>query len=265
MRKPIIAGNWKLNKTIAEAVDFVEKLKPLVAGIDKVEIVVCPPFTALAKVSEATRGSNIKVGAQGSFWKESGAYTGEVAPGMLKEAGCDYVIIGHSERRGRFGKPEFSDELATVFGDNDATVNAKAKAAMPAGLIPIVCCGELLSERKAGQTDTLVANQIRAALADFTSEQVASLVLAYEPVWAIGTGEVCEADEANRVCGVIRETVSDAFDKSTAESVRIQYGGSVTPKNIAGLIAQLHLDGALVGGASLQPESLAEIVRAAGT
>ncbi len=263
MRTPILAGNWKMNKTIGEALALVEQLQPLVAGVTDVTIVVCPPFTALAKVADVVRGSNLKVGAQGVFWKEAGAYTGEVSPGMLRDAGCEYVIIGHSERRGRFGRPEFSASLACVFGDNDDTVNTKAQAALGAELTPIVCCGETLSERQAGRTDEIVAGQIAAALRELTAEQVAGLVLAYEPVWAIGTGEVCADDEANRVCGVARATVARQFGAATSDAVRIQYGGSASPKNFGGLIAQGHIDGALVGGASLQADSFAAMAQAA--
>lgn len=265
MRTPFIAGNWKMHKTIAEAVAFVDELKGMVGDITSVEIGVCPPFTALQATTHAAAGSNIRVGAQGMFWKEQGAYTGEISPVMLKDVGCKYVIIGHSERRGRFGVPEegMTEELLKVFGDTDASVNIKAKAALAHDLTPILCVGETLAERKAGRTDDVVKTQVRAALNGLSVREVACVVFAYEPVWAIGTGEVCEAHEANRVCSLIRETIAHVANPDVAEGVRVQYGGSVKPDNIAELIAKPHIDGALVGGASLKAESFAVIVRAA--
>jgi triosephosphate isomerase len=263
MRLPIIAGNWKMHKTIAEATALVEDLKPRIAGAGAT-VVVCPPYTALAAVKTAIAASAIHLGAQDVFWKESGAYTGQIAPGMLRDLGCEYVIIGHSETRGRFGVPEpgMDETVRAHFGESDATVNLKVKAALAAGLIPIVCCGELLSERKSGQTDSVVRGQIEQGLADLSPEQVAGLVIAYEPVWAIGTGEVCPPDEANRVCGVIRTAVRDLWGTGAAESVRIQYGGSVKPDNAAALLHQPEIDGALVGGACLKATDFAAVVTA---
>jgi triosephosphate isomerase len=265
MRTPIIAGNWKLHKTVGEAVSLVEALKPRVAGRSDVEVVVCPPYTALAATRAALEGAAIRLGAQDVFWKESGAYTGRVAPGMLRDVGCDYVIIGHSETRGRFGvpDPEMTPEILASFGENDATVNLKAKAALAHGLTPILCCGELLAERRDGRTDEVVRQQIGRGLEGLAPEQVGGLVLAYEPVWAIGTGEVCAPDEANRVCGVIRDQVRRQFGAPAAEAVRIQYGGSCKPENAADLLPQPEIDGALVGGASLKAEDFAAIVQAA--
>jgi triosephosphate isomerase len=264
VRTPIIAGNWKMHKTVAEAAELVTALAPQVAGIDGVEIVLCPPYTALAATHAALRGTRMQLGGQNVFWKESGAYTGHVAPGMLRDVGCAYVIIGHSETRGRFGVPEpgMTSEILAHFGESDATVNLKAKAALAASLVPIVCCGELLSERREGLTDEVVGAQIKRALADLPAEQVSRLVLAYEPVWAIGTGEVCASDEANRVCGVIRAVVRRQFGGAAADAVRIQYGGSVKPDNAADLLRQPEIDGALVGGASLKAGDFAAIVRA---
>jgi len=266
VRKPIIAGNWKMNGTAGEAKALIAALKPLVADRTDVEVVVCPPFTALAAAAEALRGSEITLGAQGMLWKDRGAYTGQIAPPMLTDAGCRCVILGHSEARGRFGAADadLTPELLTTFGESDATVNLKARAALAHGLTPIVCCGELLCERREGRTDAVVAAQIERGLAGIPAEQIASLVLAYEPVWAIGTGEVCAAEEADRVCGVIRARVRRLCGEEAASRVRIQYGGSVKPDNAAELLRCSEIDGALVGGASLKAEDFAAIVTAAG-
>jgi len=264
MRKPFIAGNWKMNKTIGEGVALVEELKPLVAGISDVDIAVCPSFVALAKIGEAIKGSNIMLGGQNTFWKESGAWTSQVSPQMLVDAGCQWVIIGHSETRGRFGTVD--EELSKVlsyFGEQDLTVNMKAKAAFASGLKPIIACGELLSEREAGKTDEVIVGQMKIDLEGFTKEQATQMVIAYEPVWAIGTGQVCDATEADRVCALIREVVSDMYGSDVAEAVRIQYGGSVNPANAAELLHKPNIDGALVGGASLKAADFAAIVKAA--
>jgi triosephosphate isomerase len=264
MRTPIIAGNWKLNKTSGEAFELANQVLQLVVGATA-EVVLCPPFTALHSVGRAIGSSPLRLGAQNVFWKESGAYTGQIAPGMLRDLGCDFVIIGHSETRGRFGVPEpgMDETVRAHFGESDATVNLKAKAALAAGLTPIVCCGELLAERRDGETDTVVSGQVTRGLAELSAEQVGGLVIAYEPVWAIGTGEVCASEEANRVCGVVRAAVRDGWGATAAETVRIQYGGSVKPDNAAELLKQPEIDGALVGGASLKAEDFAAIVRAA--
>ncbi|MCC6444184.1 MAG: triose-phosphate isomerase [Armatimonadetes bacterium] len=272
MRTPIIAGNWKMHKTVSQALELVEGLKPLVDGVKGVEVVVCPPYTALYPVRQSLAGSEIALGAQDIFWKDSydaagkptGAYTSRVAAEMLVEIGCKYVIIGHSETRGRFGKvePDMTEDLLKQFGETDASVNIKAKKAFEKGLIPIVCCGETLSEREAGQTDEVVSGQIERALDGLTADRAASIVIAYEPVWAIGTGETCDTPEANRVCSVIRGTVAALFPGS-AEKTRIQYGGSVKPDNAAELLSQPDIDGALVGGAALEAKSFAAIVKGA--
>lgn len=254
-----------MNRTASEATALIEALKPLVAAREDVDVVVGPPFTALSAAATALAGSRIALGAQGMFWKESGAYTGQISPGMLLDVGCRFVILGHSESRGRFGvaDAEMTPEVLGCFGESDATVNLKVRAALANGLTPVVCCGELLSERQAGRTDTVVAGQIERGLAGIAAEQVATLVLAYEPVWAIGTGEVCGDEEANRVCGHIRSVVRRLFGDGAAESVRIQYGGSVKPDNAAGLLISSEIDGALVGGASLKAEDFAAIIAAA--
>ncbi len=263
-RTPIIAGNWKMHKTVVEAVELANAVVNSTEGIEGVEIVLCPPFTALWPVRQAIADSNVKLGAQNVFWEIKGAWTSQIAPGMLSDVGCEYVIIGHSETRGRFGTVD--EELSKVlsyFGESDATINRKVKAAFAAGITPIVCCGEMLDERKAGQTDDVVRGQLKVDIAGLTPEQAAKIVIAYEPVWAIGTGEVCDSAEANRVCGVIRDMVHEMYGGQAAESVRIQYGGSVKPDNAADLLNQPEIDGALVGGASLKAEDFVSIIRGA--
>lgn len=242
----------------------MSELLPLIAGNTNVETVVCPPFPLLAKVEELIAGSGVSLGGQDVFWKEKGAYTGQTSAKMLLNAGAKYVIVGHSERRGRFGVPEpdFNEDILAHFGDNDTVVNRKTKAAIAAGLIPIVCVGETLAERKSGDTDSVIIGQVSIALREITGEQVAALVFAYEPVWAIGTGEVCASNEADRVCGVVRETVGRLFGASVAEAVRVQYGGSVKPDNAVELLSMPNIDGALVGGASLKASDFAAIVNA---
>jgi len=253
-----------MNKLIGEGIALANELKGLVAGIDDVDIAICPTFVSLASVGEAIKGSNITLGGQGTFWKESGAWTTQISPQMLLDAGCKWVIIGHSETRGRFGTVD--DELAKVlsyFGESDTTVNMKAKYAFAAGLTPIIACGELLAEREAGQTDQVIVGQMKIDLDGFTKEQAMKMVIAYEPVWAIGTGQVCDSDEADRVCGLIRTVVKDMYGDDIAEAVRIQYGGSVNDKNAAELLSKPNIDGALVGGAALKAESFATIIKAA--
>ena len=265
MRTPIIAGNWKLNKTISESTEFVASLQSLLDETSSVEVVLCPVFTALYATKTALGNSSIALAGQDMYWKESGAYTGEVSATLLKDAGANYVILGHSERRGRFGVPEpdLEGQAGNVFGDSDQSVNKKLVAALEAGLTPIVCVGETLAERQNGHTDAVVENQITMALSGIEPQKMKPVVFAYEPVWAIGTGETCEADEANRVCGVIRATLSSGFGDDIAQAARIQYGGSVKPENAAQLLSLEHIDGALVGGASLKAESFAAIVKAA--
>ena len=253
-----------MNKTIAEGVALVDELKPMVAGVQGVQIAVCPTFVALSSIGAAIKGSNITLGGQDTFWKSDGAWTRQIAPAMLVDAGCAWVIVGHSETRGRFGTVD--DELQSLldyFGEKDSTVNLKAKAAFAAGLTPIIACGELLSEREAGKTDEVITAQMKVDLAEFTPEQANKMVIAYEPVWAIGTGQVCDAAEADRVCGVIRGIVKNMYGQEAAEAVRIQYGGSVKPDNAAELLHKPNIDGALVGGASLKAADFAAIVKAA--
>lgn len=263
-RKPFIAGNWKMNKTVSEGIALVNELKGMAEGINDVDIAVCPTFVSLAKVGDAIKSSNIMLGAQDTFWKESGAWTRQIAPKMLLDVGCQWVIVGHSETRGRFGTVD--EELSKVlsyFGESDTTVNMKAKAAFAAGLTPIIACGELLSEREAGQTDQVIVGQMKICLNGFTKEQAMKMVIAYEPVWAIGTGEVCGADEADRVCGLIRGVVKDMYGADVADAVRIQYGGSVKPDNAVELMHKENIDGALVGGAALKASDFIGIIKGA--
>ncbi|MGL5316316.1 MAG: triose-phosphate isomerase, partial [Peptostreptococcaceae bacterium] len=234
MRKPIIAGNWKMNKTIAEAVDFVNEVKDQVNN-DKVEAVICAPFTILKDLKEATKGTNIKVAAQNMHFAESGAFTGEVSASMLQELGMDYVVIGHSERR-------------EYFNETDETCNKKVLKALEVGIDPILCCGETLEEREAGETKNVCKVQVEGALKDVSAEDLAKVVIAYEPVWAIGTGKTATSEDANDVIKYIREVVAGLYGDK-ANEVRIQYGGSVKPANVAEIMAQSDIDGALVGGA----------------
>jgi len=247
MRKPIIAGNWKMHKTIAETVALIKELAPLTAGT-AAEVVVCPPFTALAAAKAALAGTAIGLGAQDMHWEKQGAYTGEVSAPMLRDAGCDYVILGHSERR-------------QYFAETDETVNKKLHAAIAGGLIPIVCVGETLAEREAGATERVVDRQVRQGLAGLTAGQAAALVIAYEPVGAIGTGRTASAEDANAVCAFIRRLAAELFGQAAAGTMRIQYGGSVKADNIAELMGKTDIDGALVGGASLDAASFAKIVK----
>jgi triosephosphate isomerase len=265
MRVPLIAGNWKMHKTQREASTFVAEFVPLIEDLSRVEVALCPPFTALSATAEALRGSGIGLGAQDCFWEEQGAFTGQVAPKMLVEVGCKYVIIGHSERRGRFGRTpqDWTPQVRALFGDNDATVNRKVRAALAAGLTPIICMGETADERDRGETDVIVRRQLSGALQGVAADQAAGLVIAYEPVWAIGTGRTCEEGEANRVIKLIRDAVRASFGDTAAASIRIQYGGSVKPDNAAPILHQPEIDGALVGGASLKPADFAAIVAAA--
>lgn len=249
MRKPILAGNWKMNKTPAEAVEFVRALRPLVTKYENVETVVCVPFVALPGVADALRGGGkIGVGSQNMHWADSGAYTGEVSAAMLKGL-ADYVIIGHSERR-------------EYFAETDESVNKKIKAALAHGLTPIVCVGERLDQRERGETDWFVSGQVRAAFAGLSADDAAKIVVAYEPIWAIGTGKTATSAEANRMCGiVVRGTLAELYGEPVAQAIRIQYGGSANEKNIGELMNMPDIDGALIGGASLKLDGFSEMVR----
>ena len=244
---PLIAGNWKMYKTVHDAVYFVKELKPIVKDVSNVEIVIAPPFTAVHAAAEAARNTNIGVGAQNLYWEREGAFTGEVAAAMIKEAGAEYVIIGHSERR-------------RLFGESDAMVNRKVAAAIGAALTPIVCIGETLEERERDETFVVLDRQIKDGLDGFNAEQIADLVVAYEPVWAIGTGRTATAAQAGEAHAHIRKRLRQWFGGDAADRCHVIYGGSVKPDNIRELIAEPDVDGALVGGASLEVKSFADIV-----
>ncbi len=239
-RRKIIAGNWKMNKTPSEAVALVKELKPLVAT-DDTDVVFCVPAIDIIPVLEAAKGSNIEIGAENMYFEEKGAYTGEIAPNMLKDAGVTYVIIGHSERR-------------EYFAETDETVNKKIHAAFSNGLTPIICCGESLTQRKQGIYIEWIRMQIKIAFQGVTASQAAEAVIAYEPIWAIGTGETATADQAEEVCAAIRACIGELYDDATAEAIRIQYGGSVNAGNAAELFSKPDIDGGLVGGASLKAD-----------
>ena len=248
MRKPFIAGNWKMYKTIEEAVALVHDLRAALDGLVGCDVAVCPPFPALAAVRQALAGSTICLGAQNVYWEEQGAFTGEVSPRMLQGL-CDYVIIGHSERR-------------TLFGETDEMANKKLHAALAAGLKPILCVGENLQQNRAGETEAFVGGQVRAAFAGITADQARLITVAYEPIWAIGTGVPATGEGANAIIGgTVRGTLAGLFGDDVAQDIRIQYGGSVKPDNIAEFMAQPEVDGALVGGASLKAADFAGIVR----
>lgn len=248
MRKVIIAGNWKMHKTIGEAIDLVNLLKRSLYDIAEIEILVCPPFTALSDVHEVTLDTNIALGAQDCYWEKSGAFTGEIACAMLKDAGCAYVIIGHSERR-------------QFFGETNGTVNKKVKAALAEGLKPIVCVGEKLEERKAGKAFDVIRDHVENSLAGLSADEMRRIVIAYEPVWAIGTGVNATKEEAQEAHRYIRGLLAKMHGDEVAKAIRIQYGGSVKPENIKELISQEDVDGALVGGASLKADSFIAIVK----
>ena len=264
-RKKIIAGNWKMNKTVHEALTLVAELKAQLIEFEGSDIVVVPPFTALYPVGLILEDTNIDLGAQNIFWKASGAYTSQISGTMLIDVGVKYVIIGHSEPRGRFGVPEpdAPEDFYRYFGESDYTVNLKVLAALKSGLTPIICVGETLDERKAGNTDTVVRDQVIKSLNKVDTVTSSHIIFAYEPVWAIGTGEVCDATEADRVCGVIRDEIANQLGKEVAEAVRIQYGGSMKPDNAAELLSKENIDGGLIGGASLKAADFAAIVKAA--
>ena len=239
-RRRIIAGNWKMNKTPSEAKAFIEELKPLVAS-DSVDVVYCVPAIDIVPVVEAVKGTNVQVGAENMYFEEKGAFTGEISAEMLVDAGVKYVVIGHSERR-------------DYFKEDDALLNKKVKKAIEAGLTPILCCGESLEQREMGITLDWIRMQIKSDLAGVAASDVANLVIAYEPIWAIGTGKTATSDQAQEVCGAIRECIKEMYDEATAEAVRIQYGGSVNAANAAELFAKPDIDGGLVGGASLKAD-----------
>ncbi len=249
LRKAVIAGNWKMNKTPSEAKALLNEIAPLVKDAD-CEVVACVPYVDLTTAVEAVKGTNIKIGAENAHWEEKGAFTGEISTGMLKEVGAEYVVLGHSERR-------------QYFGETDETVNKRTKAVLKAGLKPIVCVGELLWERECNITEEVIARQIKLDFFDVTAEDMKNVVIAYEPVWAIGTGKTATADQAEEVCAFIRATLAKLYSQDVADGVTIQYGGSMNDANAAELLSKENVDGGLIGGASLVAEKFAAIVKAA--
>lgn len=247
MRRPIIAGNWKMNKTISEGVEFVKEIKHLGDDTD-VEVVVCVPFVALESIKKELEDSNVKLGAQNIHWEKSGAYTGEISPLMLKEIGVDYAIIGHSERR-------------EYFNETDETVNKKVKTSLSHDINPIMCVGETLEEREDGSAKEKIKTQITKGLEGISEEDMKNIVLAYEPIWAIGTGKTASSEDANEMIAYIRDIIKDKYDEEISEQVRIQYGGSVKPNNVTEIMNEPDIDGALVGGASLKKDDFTELVR----
>ncbi|WEV40460.1 triose-phosphate isomerase [Lactobacillus sp. ESL0681] len=247
MRTPIIAGNWKLHMNPAQTTEFVAGVKDQLPDSNKVEALICAPAVDLDALASAAKGSNLKVGAENAYFEDEGAFTGETSPKVLAEMGMDYCVIGHSERR-------------EYFHETDADINKKAKALFANHITPILCCGESLEKREANQQAEWVVGQIKAALKELSADQVSQLVIAYEPIWAIGTGKTASSDQAEEMCKTIRETVKDLYNEETAENVRIQYGGSVNPSNVKELMAKPNIDGGLVGGASLKPDSFLALV-----
>jgi triosephosphate isomerase len=250
MRKYIIAGNWKMNKTGAETIQLVNALAPRVANLNRVDVVICPPFTVLSQASAAIKNSNIGLGAQNMYWEDSGAFTGEISAAMLKNAGCQYVIIGHSERR-------------QFFGETNQTVNKKTQKALSAGLLPIVCVGELLEERQSGITEKVINSQMVEGLAGISSEDMKKVIIAYEPVWAIGTGVTATPEQAEAVHAFIRGLIEKLYNKNIAAGLRIQYGGSMKAENTEELLNQPDIDGGLIGGAALKADSFLGIIEIA--
>ncbi|MBS4537768.1 triose-phosphate isomerase [Clostridium sp. D2Q-11] len=247
MRRPIIAGNWKMNKTLSQSVDFIKEIKHLGDNTD-VEVVVCVPFISLDRVKKELEGTNVKLGSQNIHWEESGAYTGEVSPLMLKEIGIDYAIIGHSERR-------------QYFNETDETVNKKVKTSLNHGINPIICVGETLEEREENKAQDKVKTQVIKALKGVEENQMKDIVLAYEPIWAIGTGKTASSEDANEMISFIRNIIEDIYNEEISEEIRIQYGGSVKPANVTEIMNQPDIDGALVGGASLKKDDFTDLVR----
>jgi len=251
MRKPIIGGNWKMNRGIpSEAIAMLEKFIPLVKNINSVDIVVCPPFTVLSAVAKVLENTNIKLGAQNMYFEEKGAYTGEISPGFLKALGCEYIILGHSERR-------------NIFNESDELVNQKLRKALEMDLKPIVAIGEHLEEREAGKTKEKIKQQMNGSFKGLSEENMLNTVIAYEPIWAIGTGKTATTDQAEEIHVFIRELLAEKYNTDIAEAVRIQYGGSMNPRNAEELLNKKNIDGGLVGGASLEADSFAAIIKAA--
>lgn len=263
MRSPLVAGNWKMNLTSAEGEALINEILHLAAENFNIDVVVCPPFLAIPKIADVCRRSRVKLGAQNCFWLDNGAFTGQVSPTQLAEFHVDFCIIGHSETRGKFGKLDIPESTVGLFAETDETINLKLKALFYQGITPILCVGETLAERESGKTDEVIANQLKGALKDIDPVELYGLVVAYEPVWAIGTGQTCETPEAERVCAMIRSQLTLIADSDTSDLIRVLYGGSVKPDNARELFSQPNIDGGLVGGASLQAKGFYEIIKSA--
>lgn len=260
MSRKLVAGNWKMNLTAADGASLVEGVLPTARTNHGVDILFCPSFTVLHAIRDKMSGPNLFLGGQDLFWEPKGAYTGEISTTMLLDSGCSYCIVGHSERRGRFGKPPEDERITNYFSDSDFAVNKKIRALIFASITPILCIGETESERNEGNTESVIAQQFQSALEGFDKEEFAEFAIAYEPVWAIGTGNSCEAEEANRICGIIKSHL-DEF--GILDRTRVLYGGSVTAKNCKELFSKPNIDGALVGGASLKSDEFSSIISAA--
>ncbi|MBX3117623.1 MAG: triose-phosphate isomerase [Fimbriimonadaceae bacterium] len=261
MRRKLIAGNWKMNMTIAEGCAAVEAFIEAVELKHMVDVVICPPFTSLHSIYQLIRRTHVELGAQDVFWMEKGAFTGQVSAFHIADAGAKYCIVGHSETRGKFGKVEVSEETLPFFSETDHTVNLKIRTLLYHNIAPILCVGETLAEREAGSTDHVVQQQLTGALENIEPAELMTLSVAYEPVWAIGTGKTCDSAEADRVCGMIRERLDNLLGEQLSSGIRVLYGGSVKASNARELFAQPNIDGGLVGGASLDPEEFSQIVK----
>jgi triosephosphate isomerase len=263
MRTKLVVGNWKMNHTNAQTAGSIEAFIRQISARPDVDVAICPPYTSLDTARSYLRQSSIKWGAQDVFWKDGGAFTGRVSAPMLLELGCTFCIVGHSETRGRFGKIEVPESTLPSFGETDETINLKVRALLFHGINPIVCVGETEAEREAGETDEVIRRQLNGAFAGFDPAELYFAVVAYEPVWAIGTGKTCDATEADRVCGFIREVLTGILDADVAENIRVIYGGSVKAANARELFNKPNIDGGLVGGASLEADEFSRIVMAA--
>jgi triosephosphate isomerase len=263
MRTKLVVGNWKMNLTIREAAAAVDSFIKIVEAKPDVDVVICPSYLAIPRVRELLKNTHVKVGAQDVFWEEKGAFTGKVSPAMLYDAGVTYCIVGHSETRGRFGSVETDPATLSYFCESELMINKKIHALLFYSITPILCVGETADERAAGKTDTVIVNQLEGALTGLEAVELYGLVVAYEPVWAIGTGTTCDASEAERVCKFIRDWLTERLGKDEADTIRILYGGSIKSTNSRELFHQPNIDGGLVGGASLDPEEFRNIVKSA--
>ncbi len=263
MRKKLVVGNWKMNLTRSEASATIESLLLMIEPTTEIEVAICPTYLTIETVGQLFKRTHFKVGAQDVFWMNSGAFTGNVSAPMLKDVGCHFCIVGHSETRGRFGKLDIPESTIPYFSETDETVNLKIKSLLYHSIHPILCCGETLAEREAGQTDEVIQAQLKGALSGIEGAEFHDGVVAYEPVWAIGTGKTCDTAEAGRVCTMIRKALVEILDESAAASIRILYGGSVKGSNAGELFAQPDIDGGLVGGASLVAEDFSKIIQSA--